>query len=178
MADEDRAEAIRSSAKTWRSLDLTARQLCDLELLLNGGFSPLQGFMNRVEYEAVCKTMRLPDGGIWSIPITLDVAEEVAKDLKPGEPVALRTPEGFLVAVLHVGDVWQPDRASEAMSVFGTEDRKHPGVARLMSDSHECYVGGRLEGVELPRHFDYRARRNRARTSCSSHRPGGRRPST
>jgi len=93
------------------SWDLTARQLCDLELLATGGFSPLRGFMTRADYEGVCHDMRLASGALWPMPITLDVTEEFAKKLTPGtSKVALRDPEGVMLGVLHVEDVWQPDR--------------------------------------------------------------------
>ena len=94
---------------------LTPRQLCDLELLLSGGFSPLRGFMNRADYESVCNDMRLASGLLWPMPITLDVTEDFAKSLKPGSSkIALRDPEGVMLAALHVEEVWQPDRKAEA----------------------------------------------------------------
>src|SRR5215510_9105300 len=92
------------------SWDLTPRQLCDLELLLNGGFHPLAGFLTRPEYESVCRNMRLPNGALWPIPVTLDVPELFAATLKPGHVVLLRDPEGVVLARLHVTDAWQPDR--------------------------------------------------------------------
>jgi sulfate adenylyltransferase len=76
--------------------------MCDLELLLNGGFSPLRGFMDRAEYESVCGSMRLTDGTLWPIPMTLDVPEELARKSNPGTALALRDPVGVLLAALHV----------------------------------------------------------------------------
>ena len=73
-----RAAELKAHSKDWPSWDLTARQLCDLELLMSGGFSPLRGFMNRADYEGVCHNMRLADGTLWPMPITLDVSEEFA----------------------------------------------------------------------------------------------------
>ena len=110
-----RAAEIKAQSKDWPSWDLTARQLCDLELLMSGGFSPLRGFMNRADYEGVCHNMRLADGTLWPMPITLDVSEEFARKLTPGSSkIALRDAEGVMLAVLHVEDVWQPDRKAEA----------------------------------------------------------------
>ncbi len=114
IIDENRSAQIKNESRDWPSHDLTPRQLCDLELLLNGGFSPLTGFMARADYDRVCADMRLADGTLWPMPIMLDVSEELAKTLEPGSNVALRDPEGVMLAALHVDDVWQPDREAEA----------------------------------------------------------------
>ena len=159
IADPERAVELQALSRDWPSLDLTPRQLCDLELLLNGGFSPLRGFMTRVDYESVCSSMRLADGTLWPMPITLDVTEEFAGKLCPGDVVALRDPEGVMLAALHVDDVWRPDLRAEAAMVFGTDDPAHPGVDYLFNHSHDWYVGGRLEGVQLPSHYDFKSLR-------------------
>src|ERR1700723_3381993 len=93
----DRALELKAQSREWPSWDLTARQLCDLELLMSGGFSPLRGFMNRADYEGVCKDMRLADGTLWPMPITLDVTEDFAKKLTTGSKIALRDPEGVML---------------------------------------------------------------------------------
>jgi sulfate adenylyltransferase len=116
--------------------------------------------MNRADYEAVCCKMHLSSGLIWPMPITLDVTEDFAKKLEPGtSKVALRDPEGVMLAVLHVEDVWQPDRKEEAKSVFGTTSPVHPGVDYVLNRSNPWYVGGRLEGLQLPTHYDFRVLR-------------------
>src|SRR5215831_10481063 len=156
----DRAAELKNHSKQWPSWDLTARQICDLELLLSGGFSPLTGFMNRADYEGVCHNMRLQGGLIWPMPITLDVTEELAKKLQPGSSqVALRDPEGVMLAVLNVEEVWQPDRKAEAKSVFGTTSTVHPGVDYLLNKSNPWYIGGMLEGLHGPAHYDFKALR-------------------
>jgi sulfate adenylyltransferase len=160
LSGPERSKELKALSKDWASWDLTPRQVCDLELLLNGGFSPLRGFMNRAQYEAVCQNMQLPDGPIWPMPITLDVSEEFAKSLKPSSSkIALRDPEGVMLAVLHVEDVWQPDRKAEAEAVFKTVSNAHPGSAYLLNQSNPWYVGGRLEGTQLPSRYDFRALR-------------------
>ncbi len=156
MVDEATAAELKTASRDFASWDLTPRQMCDLELLLTGGFSPLTGFMNRDDYESVCSDMRLADGTLWPIPITLNVSGEVAEGLSSGDRLALRDPEGVMLAVLTVGDVWEIDRNVEAESVYGTLDRAHPGVAHLMDRSTEFAVGGTLQGVQLPEHYDYR----------------------
>jgi sulfate adenylyltransferase len=156
MVDAARAAELQAASRTWPSWDLTPRQICDLELLLNGGFSPLTGFMGRSDYEAVCANMRLADGTLWPMPITLDVTEEFAKTLQPGSSVALRDAEGVMLAVLQVSDIWVPDRTAEVQQVFGTTNREHPGVAGILDRSHPWLIGGKLEGLHLPIHYDYK----------------------
>ena len=160
FADPDRAADIAAASRDWPSHDLTPRQLCDLELLLNGGFSPLTGFMTSRDHGAVCAGMRLGDGTLWPIPITLDVGEALADKLTAGDRLALRDPEGVMLAVLHVEDIWRPDREAEAETVFGTANREHPGVAHLLDRSGPAYVGGRVEGVQPVSHYDYKQLRH------------------
>ena len=128
LADSARAEAIKAESRDWPSWDLTPRQLCDLEMLVCGAFSPLTGFLNRADYESVCQSMRLANGTLWPIPVTLDVPEELAVSLSQGSRLALRNPEGVMLAALTVDDIWQPDRSAEAETVYGTLDAEHPGV--------------------------------------------------
>jgi sulfate adenylyltransferase len=159
LVDPGRAAWLRAASRDWPSWDLTPRQLCDLELLLSGGFSPLGGFLGRADYESVCRTMRLADGTLWPIPIVLDLPEPLASGLGAGVTLALRDPEGVLLAALHVDDAWQPDREAEAAAVYGTTSREHPGVAHVLERTHPWYVAGTLEGVQLPAHYDFRALR-------------------
>ncbi len=155
MVDSQRAEELKADSRDWISWDLTARQLCDLEMLMNGGFSPLRGFLTRADYDSVCEKMRLEDGTLFPIPIILDVTEEIAHRLTPGEPLVLRDREGVMLAVLNVQDVWSPDLTAEAEKVFGGTDIEHPGVRYLLQNIHSCYVGGTVEGVTPPKHYDF-----------------------
>jgi sulfate adenylyltransferase len=160
ILNREQAADTKAESRDFPSWDLTPRQICDLEMLLNGGFSPLTGFMNKADYESVCQDMRLTNGVLWPMPITLDVSEAFAKNLKPGSTkVALRDAEGVMIAILHVEDVWQPDRQAEGKSVFKSTSMAHPGVAYLMNRSNPWYVGGRLEGLQLPSHYDFKTLR-------------------
>jgi sulfate adenylyltransferase len=158
--DEAEAAEEKQRGRDYKSWDLTDRQICDIELLLNGAFSPLEGFLTEAEYDGVVKDMHLPNGILWPMPITLDVTEEFAGSLEQGETIALRDKEGVLVATLEVSDNWTPDKAREAQLVFGTEDAKHPGVNYLMNIAHPVYLGGKLKGVEAPMHYDFKAWRD------------------
>jgi sulfate adenylyltransferase len=152
----DEAEAEKEAAGEYASWDLTERQLCDIELLLNGAFSPLDGFLNKDDYESVVKKMRLKGGVLWPIPVTLDVTEEFAANVKPGDKLALRDLEGVILATLEVGDLWTPDLDAEAKGVYGTTDEKHPAVNYLKNIGNPVYVGGTLRGIEEPTHYDYK----------------------
>ena len=145
------------------SLDLTMRQLCDIELLLNGGFSPLEGFQGEQEYQSVIEKLRLPNGTIWPMPITLDVTETFAQSVKVGAKIALRDPEGVLIATMEISSLYRPDKAREAKAVFGTTDDSHPGVHYLLTRANPVYVGGRLTGFEAPTHYDFKHLRDTPR---------------
>ena len=159
-AQPEKAAELKTQSREWPSWDLTPRQLCDLELLMSGGFSPLRGFMTKADYEGVRDKMHLANGVLWPIPITLDVKEEFAKSLKPGQSkIALRDPEGVMLGVLHVEETWQPDREAEAKAVFGTTSPVHPGVDYLLNKGNAWYVGGKVEGLQVPSHYDFKSLR-------------------
>lgn len=151
----DYIQAYKFAAHDLVSLTLNQRQICDLELLLNGGFSPLTGFMNKMDYESVLRHMRLHDGTFWPMPIMLDVDYSYAETIKTGQEIALRDPEGLLLAILQVGDIWEVDRECEANAIYQTDDDFHPGVAYLYQQVKNIYIGGRLLGISLPHHYDF-----------------------
>ena len=159
LANPERAAEIQSHSRDWKSWDLSPRQLCDLELLITGGFSPLCGFMKQADYDGVCRNLRLADGTLWPIPIVLDVKEEFAKSVTIGDTIALRDPEGVMLAVQHVEEVWQPDPMTEAQLVYGTANPEHPGVDHLLSRTNSWYIGGRVEAVQVPHQYDFRSLR-------------------
>ena len=155
----DNLTTLKPIAASLPSWDLTPRQLCDLELLMNGGFNPLTGFLSRVDYDSVVETMRLADGTLWPIPITLDVSAGFADTIELGQDIALRDPEGVILAVMSVTDKWTPDKAREAEQVFGANDRAHPAVDYLHAKAGAVYLGGPVTGLQAPVHYDFRARR-------------------
>ena len=159
IASDARAQELKEASRDWPSWDLTERQICDLELLLNGAFSPLVGFMNRESYDEVLERMRLVDGTLWPIPITLDLTEELAETLQEGDTLALRDPQGIMLAAIHVEDIWSPDLHREAETIFGSSTgaaiEEHPGASYLLEQSHPVYVGGRVEGLQPPVHYDF-----------------------
>ncbi len=129
MVDADTAEQLKQESQHFPSLTLSQRQLCDLELLMNGAFSPLTGFMGQKDYDSVVNDLRLADGTLWPVPIVLDVPEKFAEKLEKGQKIALRDGEGFMPAVLTVEDIWQPDKAHEAEKVYRHHIRSAPRCA-------------------------------------------------
>ena len=156
----DSAQKLKLEAGTLKSHDLTRRQICDLELLMNGGFNPLKGFLGQADYEGVVENMRLADGTLWPMPITLDVSETFAERIEIGEDIALRDEEGVILATMTVTDKWVPDKSNEAAKVFGADDLAHPSVNYLHHTAEKVYLGGPVTGIQQPTHYDFRARRN------------------
>ncbi|MDY6881834.1 MAG: bifunctional sulfate adenylyltransferase/adenylylsulfate kinase [Thermodesulfobacteriota bacterium] len=170
ISSEERREILRDLSLHLPSIVLSGRQLFDLELLMTGAFSPLRGFMTHPEYESVLDRMRLQDGTLWPIPIYLDLTEVEATRLESGQSVGLRDPEGFMLAVMHIEEIWPLDRLREAESVYGTTDTNHPGVDYLLNKTGDYCVGGRIEGTDLPLHFDFKHLRltpAEVRAACS-----------
>ena len=154
------AQKLKAEAGDLPSWDLTPRQICDLELLMNGGFFPLKGFMTEADYDGVVSDMRLASGDLWPMPITLDVNPDFASTVEPGQDIALRDQEGVILAILSVTDKWSPNKASEAEKVFGANDLTHPAVNYLHNTAGEIYLGGPITGIQPPVHYDFKARRD------------------
>lgn len=147
-------------SKALSSWDLNIRQLCDLELLLNKTFSPLKGFLNQADYDSVVKTMRLSNGQLWPLPITLDINQKFSEKLQIGQKIALRDEEGILLALMTLESIWTPNKLYEAKQVFGSSNTQHPAVKQLLQQTNSVYIGGELELVELPLHYDHRRYRH------------------
>ena len=156
IVDEDRKNALKDLSLHIPSIMLSEHRLFDLELLMNGAFSPLTGFMTNPDYESVLDRMLLQDGTLWPIPICLDVTEVEASRLESGQSVAIRDPEGFMLAVMHVEEIWPIDKKREAQAIYGTMDITHPGVDYLFHQIGSHYIGGRIEGVHMPLYFDFK----------------------
>ena len=149
-------EKLKKDASKYKSWVLRDRQICDLEMILNGAFSPLNGFLNKEDYENVLTAMRLSDGSVWPMPITLDVNSKFSKSISIGDNITLKDKEGFSIAVLEVENKWEPDLYKEAELIFGTKDLSHPAVDYLLNYSNNIYIGGKVELIDLPHHYDYK----------------------
>ncbi|KAF2275073.1 bifunctional sulfate adenylyltransferase subunit 1/adenylylsulfate kinase protein-like protein [Westerdykella ornata] len=159
--DAPRRKQLFEEAETLPAIVLTERQLCDLELILNGGFSPLEGFMSQKDYDGVVSENRLADGNLFSIPITLDLSKETIEEtgVKPGARIALRDfRDDRNLAIITVEDIYRPDKEKEAKEVFGG-DPEHPAIKYLFNQAQEYYVGGKIEAIDRLMHYDYVALR-------------------
>jgi sulfate adenylyltransferase len=156
----DSAQKLKIEAGELTSHDLTPRQICDLELLMNGGFYPLKGFLGEDDYNGVVENMRLADGQLWPMPITLDVSEDFAAKIEEGQDIALRDQEGVILATMTVTDKYIPNKSKEAEKVFGADDLAHPAVNYLHNSAGKVYLGGPVTGIQQPVHYDFRARRD------------------
>ena len=154
------AQKLKHEAGTLPSWDMSPRQVCDLELLMNGGFYPLKGFQSQADYDGVVANMRTEDDTLWPIPITLDVSEKFAETVEPGQDIALRDQEGVILAILSVTDKWVPNKDLEAEKVFGANDLAHPAVNYLHNQAGKIYLGGPIIGIQQPVHYDFKARRD------------------
>ena len=156
----DSSQKMKLEAADLTSHDLTPRQICDLELLMNGGFNPLKGFLSEADYNGVVDNMRLADGTLWPMPITLDVKADYADTVEIGQDIALRDQEGVILGTMSVTDKWTPNKAHEAKKVFGADDSVHPAVNYLHNTAGDVYLGGPVTGIQQPVHYDFRARRD------------------
>ena len=132
-------------------LYLNNRQLCDLELLLNGGFSPLKGYMNRKDYYSCLHNMMLEDGSVWPIPIILASNE----NHNIGDTITLKDMTGIAIATLNVDDVYKPDLVEECKYILGSDDSNHPYHSIIMENRNKNYIGGKVTRIVLPLHYDF-----------------------
>jgi len=160
LVSEEQKSVLKNLSSSMSDIILNDRQICDFELLATGVFSPLKGFMKQIDYEAVLDRMRLESGKLWPIPICLDIPENLAATLETGQSVTLRDPEGYLLGILNIEDIWPLDPEKEALAVYNTLDRTHPGVDYLFNKSGKYYIGGEIQALNLPIHSDFKQIRN------------------
>lgn len=139
-----------------KSIVLNTRLQNDLELILNSGFAPLQGFMTQIEYCSVLDDMKLLDGSVFPLPINLYINVEQYETIKNEKQITLKDEQGFSLAVMDVEDIYKPDLQNECQKAYGTTDDNHPYVKIVYERKSMHYVGGKVEKIELPRHYDFR----------------------
>ncbi|HWB20547.1 MAG TPA: sulfate adenylyltransferase [Phycisphaerales bacterium] len=146
------ATSLLAEAATLPVITLSTKQACDLEMIAIGAFSPLTGFMQKADFEGVCKNCRLANGTVWSIPITLAVNDAVKTTLKEGGRAALKHADGTILAVMDVKEIYAHDKKLEIPNVFRTEDAAHPGVKAVLAEG-DWLVGGPIHVVTVtPKH--------------------------
>ena len=149
----DERTALIEKASHLQSIKISARNLCDLELLATGGFSPLDRFMGHKDYERVLEEMRLVDGTLFPLPITLTVDKEAYDSL--GEEVVLRDAQNNLIAVMKIEEAFPFDKEREAKLAYGSTDTKHPMVSEMVRWGNLC-ISGELKVINLPRYYDFK----------------------
>ncbi len=153
ISEKDK-KILKEKMFTFKSIKLNKRQISDLEMIATGAFSPLEGFMDKEDYENVLHNMRLANGLVWSIPITLAVNKDEAKCLEEGEDISLLDEFGTMLAVLHLKEIYSYDKELEAEKVYRTEDPKHPGVNTLYSQGG-IILSGEISVLEKPKHTEF-----------------------
>lgn len=158
LVEEHERRDFLAQARKIPSIVLDEFELSDIELLGIGALSPLEGFLREPDYNSVVDRMRLVDGTVWPIPIALSITEQEADLWREGMDIALKAPNGALVAILHESELYPYNRLVEARIVYGTTDPAHPGVARVMAQG-PYRLGGRVSVLGLPAHDDFSAYR-------------------
>ena len=153
VVPQSEVDEVKDHAARLPSIQITPRQVCDLELLATGAFSPLDRFMGAEDYQRVMDEMRLTSGHLFPIPVTLSV--DPSDDLKLDAEIALRDAKNDLLAVMTVEDIFEWDLSEEATKVYGKEDDKHPLVAEMRRWG-KVNISGKLRMIQLPRHYDFR----------------------
>jgi sulfate adenylyltransferase len=154
MASAEEREKLSQETGQMPQLELTQRELADLEMIASGAMSPLQGFMSETDYRGVVESMRLATGLVWTIPVVLSAKTPEHEELEPGSQVALVDGEGRAFAVLHLESVFRVDHEHEAQLVLRTTDEAHPGVQYLKSIS-PVYLGGKITLLRRLEHRDF-----------------------
>jgi sulfate adenylyltransferase len=144
MVPADQHSSAKAGVK--HTLQLTPRQLCDVELIMNGGFSPITGFMNQATYDNVVEKMELPDGLLFGLPVVFDTDDE---SIQPGDKALLKDGDRD-IAVVTFTDKYKPDKALETLKVYGTSQIEHPGTLMVATERGKYYMGGTVVGLNLP----------------------------
>ena len=153
VIDDAQGEQLKSTSENYLSITLSNRQVCDLEMLVSGAYSPLTGFMDEATYESVVNQLTLLDGTVWPLPVIFDITEDISTQVSIGTPLALRDSEGFMLATMEVSEIWKPDQKKEAQLVYGTDSKEHPGVRYLFDEVGKVYICGKLSVAQLPKHY-------------------------
>jgi sulfate adenylyltransferase len=150
--DEQEREELLARALTLSSIKITMRNLCDLELLATGGFSPLTTFMGKADYDRVLREMRLADGTLWPIPITLTADPKELPAV--GDDLVLRNANNDVIAIMNLDEVYHWDANKEAALAYGSTDHRHPMVSEMQRWNKVC-ISGPLKVINLPKYYDF-----------------------
>ena len=152
VVDGNEREELLARAPKLSSIKITTRNLCDLELLATGGFSPLKTFMGKADYERVLREMRLADGTLWPLPITLTADPKELPTV--GDDIVLRNANNDVIAIMTLDEVYHWDAETEAAHAYGTTDSKHPMVSEMGRWNKVC-ISGPIKVINLPKYYDF-----------------------
>ncbi len=152
ISEEEQKQELFEKQKFLKKLVLNEYQISDLEMIATGAFSPLEGFINSKDYKSVLETMRLSNGIVWSMPITLDIKKE--QNIKEGDEVGLYDEDNNFLGIIKVEEKYEYDKRKEVLSVFKTDDEKHPAIAKVFSQG-EFYIAGKIYVVSLPKRYNF-----------------------
>ncbi|MBI5274517.1 MAG: bifunctional sulfate adenylyltransferase/adenylylsulfate kinase [Chlamydiales bacterium] len=144
-----------SESKNYPQVAVERELLCDVELLLNGGFAPLEGFLNEKDYHSVLDNMRLENGSIWPIPIVFPMEKSKAEKMFAGGHITLLDDQSYPIAIFDIEEMYTPDVEKECMAIYGCIDDNHPMIKNVLKRTNSCYLGGKLRKISLPHHFDF-----------------------
>lgn len=159
LPDEANRARLKQIAGNLVQIALGERSILDFELIANGGLSPLDRFMNQKDYEMVLEKMETSENVFWPIPVCLDIDEKTYEAVKNQNQAALTDQEGFQLAIIEIDDIYEPDKSREALKIFGTDNIDHPGVKYLKNKINKYYLGGKIQVIELPVNYDFKALR-------------------
>ena len=152
IANEEEIADLKNLATELNSVQISERSMCDFEMMSTGAFSPLDRFMNQVDYQSVVETQRLSNGTLFPIPITLPINS--TDDVKLDSQIALRSPKNDLLAIMTVEEIYECDQKADAKKVFGTDDTKHPMIAE-METWGKYNISGKVQTIQTPSHSDF-----------------------
>ena len=152
VVDEKEREELLARAPKLSSIKITMRNLCDLELLATGGFSPLTTFMGKADYDRVLREMRLADGTLWPLPITLTADPKELPTV--GDDIVLRNANNDVIAIMTLDEVYHWDANTEAALAYGSTDPRHPMISEMQRWNKVC-ISGPLKVINLPKYYDF-----------------------
>lgn len=154
IVSEEERKVLKDKIFILKNIKLNRRQISDLEMIATGAYSPLVGFMGKEDYESVLHNMRLANGLVWPIPVTLAIDKNESKRFEKGEDISLLDESGTVLGVLHLDEIYSYDKELEAEKVYKTKDLKHPGVNALYSQG-DVLLSGPISVLEKPKHTEF-----------------------
>ncbi len=146
---------LLTEARDYPQITVSTEILCDIELILNGGFSPLTGFLDEENYHSVLEYMRLSNGALWPVPIVFSLQKEKALEMTKIGHLTFVDEQNYPIAIFDITQSYSPDVEKECLALYGSIDDNHPNIQKIVSRKNDLYLGGNLRKISLPHHFDF-----------------------